>query len=323
MRAGGQMKASVIVLAWNGREYLEACLSAVFAQDYPDFEVIVVDNGSTDGSADFVAERFPQARLIRNERNLGFAAGNNVGLRAATGDVLVLLNQDTQVRPGWLGALLSAFDDETVGIAGCKILYPDGRTLQHAGGYFEWPSGLSFHYGGNEEDQGQYDTVREVGYVTGAAMGIRRAVLETVGWLDEDFFPGYFEDTDLCYRARAAGYKVLYIPSAVLVHHESASFARTSVGKPYSVFRGRWRFILKHFTPQQVISEFIPFQKSRLPVMGKIELRALVLSAVDALLFWPAIAQSRCLGSQDTSVVIEEVRSLLDEAVLQERKTFS
>ena len=98
------MKASVIVLSWNGMDYLEDCLKAVLSQDYAGFEVIVVDNGSTDGSADLVAERFPQVQLIRNERNLGFAAGNNVGLQAATGDVLILLNQDTVVQPGWLAA---------------------------------------------------------------------------------------------------------------------------------------------------------------------------------------------------------------------------
>lgn len=317
------MKASVIVLAWNGMDYLEPCLNAVFAQDYPDFEVIVVDNGSTDGSADFVAERFPQARLIRNERNLGYAAGNNVGLRAATGDVLVLLNQDTEVRPGWLRALVEALDDPTVGIAGCKIFYADGVTLQHAGGYFEWPLGLSFHYGDKEQDHGQYDVVREVDYVTGAAMGLRRVALNTVGLLDEGFFPGYFEDTDLCYRARASGYKVVYIPQAVLIHHESASFTSAHVGKPYLVFRGRFRFIFKHFTPGQIVDEFIPCQIARLAEMGKIELRALSLSAVDALLFWPDVARDRRLNSQDISTVISGLRLLLDRAILQERRTFS
>jgi GT2 family glycosyltransferase len=316
------MKASVIVLSWNGMDYLEACLNAVLSQDYPDFEIIVVDNDSVDGSANFVAERYPQVQLIRNERNLGFAAGNNVGLRAAAGDILVLLNQDTAVQPGWLAALATTLEDETVGIVGCKILYPDGETIQHAGGYLDWPLGLSFHHGCEERDTGQYDQARDVEYVTAAAMGIRRSVLATTGPFDEGFFPGYFEDADLCFRAQAAGYRVVYTPDAVVVHHESGSFERTLHGKPYLVFRSRFRFIFKHYTPAQIAEEFVPHQVSRLPDMGGIELRALVLSCTDGLLMWPAIAHARRLDREATDQVIRGVRLLLDRAVLQERRTF-
>src|SRR5437899_1677151 len=99
------MKASVVVLAWNGASYLSPCLDAVFAQDYPEFEVVVVDNASVDGSAELVRARFPAAQFIRHEQNLGFAAGMNAGLRLATGDVLVILNQDTVVRRDWLRQL--------------------------------------------------------------------------------------------------------------------------------------------------------------------------------------------------------------------------
>lgn len=316
------MKASVIVLSWNGRDYLAECLDAVLSQDYPDLEVIVVDNGSTDGSANFTAEHYPQVRLVCNERNLGFAAGSNCGLRAASGDVLVLLNQDTVVQPGWLAALVNAFKDETVGVAGCKILYPDGETIQHAGGYFDWPLGLSFHYGCGEKDVGQYSALREVEYVTAAAMGIRRTALATVGLLDEGFFPGYFEDLDLCRRAHAAGYRVVYTPHAAVVHHESSSFVRTRHGKPHLVFRSRFRFIFKHYGSSQIETEFVPHQLSRLPQMGRIELRALVLSCVDALLTWPEIARARGLDRAATDQVIRGLRLLLDRSTLQERQTF-
>lgn len=250
------MRASVIVLSWNGMEYLESCLDAVLSQDYPDFEVIVVDNASTDGSADFVAEHYPQVRLIRNERNLGFAAGNNIGLRAATGDVLLLLNQDTVVQPGWLAALVSALEDERVGVAGCKILYPDGETIQHAGGRIEWPLGLAHHYGQGENDAGQWDTPRPVEYVTGAAMAFRRDVLDRVGLLDDDFWPGYFEDADFCRRVQQAGYEVWYVPEATLAHFES-----TSHSDPLSTWeahhRGRLRFVLKHTPPNQFLTQFV------------------------------------------------------------------
>jgi GT2 family glycosyltransferase len=316
------MKASVIVLSWNGMEYLADCLDAVLSQDYCDFEVIVVDNGSADGSPDFVGQHYPQVRLIRNARNLGFSGGNNVGLRAATGDVLILLNQDTVVQSGWLEALVEGFQESEVGVAGCKILYPDGRTIQHAGGYFDWPIGLAFHYGCDEEDRGQYEHLREVEYVTAAAMGVRRSVLRDVGYLDEAFFPGYFEDLDFCRRVQAAGYRVLYLPQASLIHHESRSFAQTLRSKPYAVFRGRFRFIFKHYAPEQTVHEFIPFQLSRLPQMGGVELRALVLSCTDALLMWPSIASRRQLDHQVIDWVIREMRDLMDQAVLQERQTF-
>ncbi|MEM4724494.1 MAG: glycosyltransferase family 2 protein [Candidatus Hadarchaeum sp.] len=252
------MKASVIVLAWNGMDYLEPCLNAVFAQDYPDFEVIVVDNGSTDGSADFVAERFPQARLIRNERNLGYAAGNNVGLRAATGDVLVLLNQDTEVRPGWLRALVEALDDPTVGIVGCKLLYPDG-TIQHAGARLADVRGSPEHIGHHEPDQGQYDQPRDVEFVTGAALGLTRLTLDRVGYLDEGFAPAYYEDVDWCYRAREVGLRTVYTPDAVAVHFESASRDHISDYFHRLAFHhGRLRLLLKHKPLDWLEQEFAP-----------------------------------------------------------------
>lgn len=125
---------SAIVLSWNGKKYIADCLDALLAQDYAHLELLVVDNGSTDGTPELVAEQYPLVTLIRNGRNLGFAPGNNIGLRAATGDLLVLLNQDTRVQPGCLAALAATFADPSIGVAGCKLLYPDG-TIQHAGGY--------------------------------------------------------------------------------------------------------------------------------------------------------------------------------------------
>ncbi len=257
------MKASVIIPVWNGREYLPTCLEALLAQGYPDLEIIAVDNASTDGSADLVAERYPQVRLIRNWSNLGFAGGCNMGLRAAQGEVLVLLNQDTRVLPGWLQALVEALRRPEVGIAGCKILYPDGQTIQHAGGWIEWPLGLAHHYGQGEPDEGQWDTPREVEYVTGAAMAFRRELLERVGLLDEGFWPGYFEDTDFCLRAREAGYKVWYVPDAVLIHAETTS-THDVIAVSTAYERGRLRFVLKHMPPSRFLAEFFPAEKQRL-----------------------------------------------------------
>jgi GT2 family glycosyltransferase len=311
-------KASVIVLAWNGAAYLEPCLLAVLAQDYADFEVIVVDNASTDGSAELVAERFPEVRLIRNAHNLGFSGGNNVGLQAATGDVMVVLNQDTVVQPGWLAALVGAFEDPAVGLAGCKILYPDGKTIQHAGGYLLWPIAEGKHYGIGELDRGQYDQAREVEYLTGAAMAIRRTVFERVGGFDEQFFPGYYEDGDLCLRARQAGFKVVYWPTAVVHHHEGGSYSQDPYKQHRLIFRNQVRFIFKHSSTDDIVGTFIPAMLDRLTRKDRRELHAVTLGSLEAMLIWPEVA-SPGVGPKAKLRVVRAFRELYERAVETKR----
>ncbi len=156
------MKTSIIIPVWNGSAHLPACLDSLLRLNAPTtaLEIIAVDNASTDGSADLLAGRYPQVRLVCNARNEGFAGGCNRGLQAATGDYLILLNQDTVVTPSWLDWLQAALEDPAVGVAGCKILYPDSQTIQHAGGWLEWPLALAHHHGHGELDQGQWDRHR-------------------------------------------------------------------------------------------------------------------------------------------------------------------
>jgi GT2 family glycosyltransferase len=257
------MKASIIIPVWNGREYLPDCLDALLAQEFPHFEVIVVDNASGDGSADFIAEHYPEVQIIRNKHNLGFAGGCNVGLRAARGDVLVLLNQDTRAFPDWLGFLVRDLQKSEIGVVGCKSLYPDDKTIQHAGGWIQWPLALAHHYGQGEQDVGQWDEARPVEYVTGAAIAFRRDVLEHVGFLDEEFWPGYFEDADFCFRIREAGYIVWYNPQAVVVHEETTSIDFEMISQAYQ--RGRLRFLLKHLSPDRFLEEFVPAEQQYQP----------------------------------------------------------
>jgi hypothetical protein len=174
---------------------------------------------------------------------------------------LVLLNQDTRVYPDWLLMLTKALDDPKVGVVGCKSLYPDGQTIQHAGGRVEWPLGTADHYGAGERDAGQWDEARKVQYVTGAAMAFRQDLLERVGLLDEGFWPGYFEDTDFCFRAHEAGYEVWYVPDAVLIHEELSSLAGVAALSTY-FHQGRLRFVLKHLEPARFLKEFVPAEKA-------------------------------------------------------------
>ena len=254
------MNASVVIPMWNGMAYIRQCLDAVFTQEPPAGEVIVVDNASTDGSADLVAQIFPRARLIRNARNLGFAAACNAGLAASGGDVLVLLNQDTIVRSNWLAALVEGLaSDPSIGVAGAKALYPDG-TIQHAGGYLDELGG-GHHYGQGQVDRGQYDLEQDVAYVTGASLAISRPALEAIGPLDENYAPAYFEDVDWCLRARAAGLRVRYIPRAVMVHHEASMLADKSHEGMYLPHRNRLRLVLKHWSIERLRDEFLPAEK--------------------------------------------------------------
>jgi GT2 family glycosyltransferase len=239
---------SVVICAFNGERWLRACLRSLQrAQGM--FEIIVVDNGSADDGAGMVEREFAEARVIRTGENLGFAGGNNVGIQAARGEVIVLLNQDTEVEPESLERIAAAFAaDARIGAVGCKLLYPDRKTIQHAGAVI-FPNGNTMHVGVGEEDRGQYDEPRESEYVTGAALGLRRVALEEVGLLDAGYFPAYFEELDLLMRMRRAGWKVWYEPRAVVVHHESQTMGAGSARFVRAYTLNRLRYLALNGTP--------------------------------------------------------------------------
>ncbi len=289
------MNVSVVIPVWNGRAHLPACLDALLAGNDPHLEPIVVDNASGDDSADFVAAHYPQVRLVRNVRNLGFAGGCNAGLRVARGELCVLLNQDLVVRAGWADAFAAALDDAAVGIVGAKLLGPDGRTLMHAGGYLEWPLALGRHIGVDELDAGQYDQPVDVEYVTGAFLAVRRTVLEQIGLLDEHFYPAFYEDTDLCWRARGAGWRVRYEPAAVGLHDESSSTRHHWPSRHYYHYRNRLLFVLKHFPPARILDEFIPAERERMRTLPADERRAGHTALAEVLAAWPEMTRERAV----------------------------
>ncbi|MEZ4639906.1 MAG: glycosyltransferase family 2 protein [Caldilineaceae bacterium] len=255
---------SVIIPLWNGREFIDDCLSSLLASSAElgeETEILVVDNGSADGSAAHVAEVWGRDRvlLFPNEKNMGFAGGCNVGLRAARGRYVALLNQDTQVRPGWAAALVMALA-AGAGVVGSLALLPDGVTVQHAGGVIEWPTAIARHVGYGEA-AAQWRQAADVDFVTAAAMAFPRRLLDEIGLLDEMFWPGYYEDADFCYRARDAGYSVQYVPDAILVHHDHASF-RDRQWTRWARLRGRLRFCLKQRSPSFFIDEFLPAEEA-------------------------------------------------------------
>ena len=254
------MNVAVLILSWNAVVPLQHCLRQVWALDPAPNQVMVVDNGSCDGSAEMVAHTFPLATLIRNGANLGFASGMNVGLRALMAqsvppDLIILLNQDTLVDTNWLGALINAMrSDPTLGAVGCKILYPDG-TIQHAGMFLEHPRAIAQHIGWHERDDGRFDQPTTMEFVTGAALALRRTTLEQVGLFDEGYAQAYFEDVDLLWRIRRVGYRIGYEPRATLVHHESLSLPDPlNRGALYN--RGRLRFVFKSYPLEELFGPF-------------------------------------------------------------------
>ena len=308
-------RASIVVVSWNGAEYLPACLRALTAQTRADDELIVVDNASTDGSAELVRSAFPSVSVITNEQNLGFAGGANVGLQAAQGESLLLVNQDVVVRSGWLDAVLADLHRSDVGIVGSKLLYPNGR-IQHAGGALHYPLALPDHFGYRDADRGQWDEPRDVDFVTGAAIGIARGVVESVGLFDEGFHPAYYEETDLCTRARAAGFRVCYAANAVAVHEETASVSRESTDYHRWMARGRLRYVLKHYTAMQFRRDFLPAERMwgaslSVPAMRE----GLRLAYLDTLLDLRQIPRTGVLAEAETVAPVAEaltdLRSLL------------
>ncbi len=239
---------SIIIVGMNVEGFLPPCLASVAGLDYPreKIEVIYVDNASSDRSVECASRAPLPVRIVRNDRNMGFSEGNNIGLRIAGGEYLVLLNADAELHPAWAKEMLRCFrDDPRVGIAGCKIYYGRTTVLQHAGGFYD-DLMRTGHYGIYEEDRGQYDEQREVGYVTAAAIMLSRKCLETIGLFDRNYFI-YGEETDWAIAATRAGFKVVYVPGAIAYHHEM-SYTKGRTKKFYFLLaRARYRLLIKYF----------------------------------------------------------------------------
>ncbi|MEO8065974.1 MAG: glycosyltransferase family 2 protein [Candidatus Doudnabacteria bacterium] len=220
------MNLSVIILNYNTKNLLQKCLESVYlSRTNFQFEVLVSDNGSADGSVEMVRQDFPQAILIENNANLGFSAGNNVAIKRATGRNILLLNSDTTVQTdtidGTIGYLESHPD---VGVVGCKVLLPSGELHQASRRKFPDPANAFLRlFGLRKFSDYNYrnvpvDREMEVDSVVGAFLMIRRSVIDQIGLLDEDFFM-YGEDLDWCWRVKEAGFKVVYYPAVQITHY--------------------------------------------------------------------------------------------------------
>ena len=216
-------RVTVVVPNWNGQRFLDTCLSSLRHQIYRDFEIVLVDNGSSDDSVAFVEENFPEVRIVRLPENGGFTAAVNAGIMASEAEHVVLLNNDTEVDPFWLEALMHAADSRPeVGLFASKLVdFADRRVLDGAGDALR-KSGLPYRVGHGEIDRGQFDEEALVFGACAAAALYRRHLFGEIGLFDEDFFSNC-EDGDVSFRAQLAGYRCLYVPGSVVYHIGSAS----------------------------------------------------------------------------------------------------
>ncbi len=252
------MVLSIIIVNWNTRELLAQCLASIYANPpQGSFEVIVVDNGSTDDSLGMVCTAFPQAHIIRNGKNVGFARANNVGIEHSQGEYILLLNSDTLVLPGSLDALLSAAERPMVGVVGPKLLNPDG-SFQASGNDFptllsevllltglaRWIYGPSFPSYSAQTSSSS----RGCDWIGGACLLARRAAVEQVGRLDTTYFM-YVEEVDWCYRFRRAGWQVGYCAEAEIIHYGGASASRTTQTQLQRLYASKAHFLARRYGP--------------------------------------------------------------------------
>ena len=246
-------KVAVVVLNWNGKSYLENFLPSVTSSTYPNLEIILGDNASTDQSVEFVKRNYPSIRIIINEKNLGFAGGYNQVLSQVNADYFILLNSDIEVSPGWIEPVIEMMkNDELIAAAQPKILsYRDKTEFEYAGaaGGFIDRFGYVFCRGrlfdALEKDAGQYNHPSEIFWASGAAFFIKKSAWIQSGGLDADFF-AHMEEIDLCWRLKNQGYKIMYCPDSEVYHVGGGTLSVESSFKTFLNFRNNLVMLQKN-----------------------------------------------------------------------------
>jgi GT2 family glycosyltransferase len=247
---------SIIIINYNGKNLLMKCIKSIKRfTTYPNYEIIVIDNNSTDGSIEMLSKKFKDTKIIKNSSNLGFSKACNIGIKKSKGEYILLLNNDVEIlEKDWLKGFLEVVKEKDVGIVGCKLIFPDGK-LQHAGGYI-LPNAVTNNYG-YDKPPDKFSARREVDTVSGAALLIKREIIEQIGLLSEEYFM-FYEETEWCKRCKERGYKIIYSPKPILMHDESKT-----VNKYYKkrelIEKSRMIYIKRNFRAFDYILA-IPFE---------------------------------------------------------------
>jgi len=236
-------KVSIIIVNWNAEKFLEKCISSLENQTYKNFEIIFVDNASEDNSVELVEKKFPSVNVIKNNQNLGFAEGNNIGIRKAKSDLIALFNPDAVAHEEWLSTLVTVIQSsDKIGAVAGKLFYLDDKFVKNAV-FCTWPkidpyTSLPYNFHDDEPSS-------KVDYLTGAAMLVKKEVISKIGLMDSGYFL-YFEESDWCARMIRAGYDLIYVPEAIAWHAVSSTVS-DGEKKAYFMDRSRIRFAVKNF----------------------------------------------------------------------------
>ena len=239
-------KVSIVILNFRVKDRVMSCIDSILKSSYGNIEIIVVDNNSRDDLEKALLSQ-PNIRFIQTGANLGYTGGNNVGIKEALkGDAkyIFILNPDTTIKKNTIEVLVKVAQEIGDSVVGPKIYFEDSKKIWYAGGRLDLENVLGSHMGVDEVDQGQYEKQEETDYVTGAAMFVSREVFEKIGLFDEQYFL-YYEDSDFCFRAKKAGFKVMYIPQAVVYHANAKSTGLGSFLQDYFITRNRMLFARK------------------------------------------------------------------------------
>ena len=252
---------AVVILSWNGRKFLEQFIPPLLKTTYPNASFHIADNASSDDTVQFVSANFPSIKIIRIEKNYGFAEGYNIALKQVEADYYVLLNQDVEVPAGWIEPIIALMEkDKKIAACQSKMLeYDNKERFEYAGatGGFIDRHGYAFCRGrffkSTEKDNGQYDTVSEIVWACGACMFIRSKLFHDLGGLDDDFF-AHFEEIDLCWRLKNAGYSIVYCPASVVYHVGGGSLPQGNPKKTYLNYRNNLCALMKNLPGESIAS---------------------------------------------------------------------
>lgn len=284
------MKLAIVILNWNGKKFLEKFLSSLVARTPQWAEIIVADNASTDDSLLFLQENYPSIRIIRNDRNYGFASGYNMALAQVEAEYYCLLNSDIEVAEGWVEPVIELLDnDETIAAVQPKILsFSEKDRFEYAGacgGFIDqygYPFCRGRVFGTLEKDHGQYDTRADIFWATGAALFVRSSVYRTLGGLDDDFF-AHMEEIDLCWRMQLRGWKVNIVPESFVYHIGGGTLPNESPFKLRLNFRNNL-LLLENNLPATFVALGLPEQKARQKARKRI-LARMCLDGASALTY--------------------------------------
>lgn len=249
-------KVSVIIPNWNGKELLAVSLPSLNKQSYKNFEIIVIDNGSIDGSTDYIKKHFPGVKVIKLQKNIGFAPAVNLGIKAAAGEYIILINNDTRIKKDCLKYLVKAADDHSeAGMVAAKMLnFYNPKIIDSAGDFID-AVGHANNIGLGEKDGEKFNKEGYVFLVTGGGGLFKKKAIEKVGLFDGDYF-AYFEDVDWCFRAQLLGFKGWYEPKAVIYHIHKATSGRNKLFTEYLQFRNMTMTIIKNFPRALLFHDF-------------------------------------------------------------------